>query len=502
MTTIDHQQAPASWLGESALWRDLAHYYRQQGAAAWQGNVPWQATSNPRMAESYVDVWLAFVQDWIALHGRPAQAFPIVELGAGHGNFTLMMMRSLAARRDLLEALGIRFQYMMTDLAPANMAAWRQDPALQEYFQSGQLQCGVLDCLRMDAGDPALRPLQADGLPWLWLANYVFDSLPHEAFEVGPDQVTRARCRIDKPSDNPLDWRLASEFAAFDDADLPLAVRGLLAHYRRHGMQGCLLLPAGALACIGQIRDVCHDRFLLLCSDKGLSTTQSVSGQSAARLLQFVSASLEVNLQALQAYFQHEGGAGLLQSTQQDFLATAAFSMGLPSAPRWQHAFARQLDNAGPGDLYSLALPIIHQRFELPLGAMLSLLKLLDWDPAVFDSLYDAILTRLPQASPTEQADLLAALPRIAASRYSLSEAADTLFKIAHLLQTMGRLPSAIEMYLVRIEERGESAETSYNLGLCYIAQQQTEPAKAAFLRACALQPEMLPAQGWLYRLG
>lgn len=491
------------WLGESNLWLDLANFYRHRGTSAWHGSVPYQVTSNPRIASAYCEQLVAFLQDWIAVHGPSSQPFPILELGAGHGTFTLMMMRQLALRQPQLQALGIRLQYIMTDLASDNLRAWQQDPALRPWLQSGQLQIACFDCLNQQELQIHGQSVSYPSLPWLVIANYLFDSLPHDAFSLVGVGIQRAQAKLHQPDDEPASWQLTLNFVDFDMASLQLPLRGLLQHYQASGLQGCLLLPTGALRCIENLRELSQDQLFLLCSDKGLSTAQSVSSRNCEELTQFVSSSMLVNLHALMLYFQHEGGQALMQSTQQDYLVSAAFCLcrSVSQLPHARQAFVHHLDRNSPGDLYSLAMLLLARRFDLSLTNMLSIIKLMEWDPAIFDGLYDALLACLPRAGNNEKTDLLTALPLIAARRYPLPGSADTLFRIAHLLQTMGHHPSAIELYLARIEERGESPETCYNLGLCYIAQQQSELAKAAFLRASELDPSLLVAQGWLYRL-
>jgi tetratricopeptide (TPR) repeat protein len=169
--------------------------------------------------------------------------------------------------------------------------------------------------------------------------------------------------------------------------------------------------------------------------------------------------------------------------------------------PRTTRVFHHHLDMASPGDLYSIVMAVLDQRFQMRLGSLISILKLMEWDAAVFDSLYDAIYTRLPEATAAERADLMSGLSLVSDRRYCLTGTSDTLFNVAHLLQTLQCWQSAIDIYEARITERGDSAAARYNLGLCKMALGQIDPARSEFEQAAALDPDFLPAQGFLYRL-
>ena len=508
---IDMDQAKVlesgQWLSESSLWARLGEFYKQKGETAWVGKVPYQVTSNPKIAASYVDLILAFLEDWAEQNGRPGDPCVIVELGAGHGGFSHFMMMALEERAADFQRMGITYRYLMTDLAASNLAAWEANSAIVSWFLSGVAEKACYNCT---SGDPLLfsgKPIAANG-PAIFIANYLFDSLPTEIFQLDSGEIRRAAVswrETGEPEDvDPDLWSLELDFRPCSLDGFSPSVAGLLHEYQRMGLEGCLSLPVGALKCIESLRDLTQDRFLMICSDKGCSTPASISHRSSLEIGDFTSASMVVNLHAIMTYFLHEGGQAWMQSTQQDFLATAAWAMGCGRSkpmPRTTRVFRHHLDMASPGDLYSIVMTVLDQRFQMTLGGLISVLKLMEWDAAVFDSLYDAIYARLPQASVTEHADLMLGLALVSDRRYCLSAASDTLFNVAHLLQTLQCWQSAIDIYEARIAERGDTAPTRYNLGLCKIALGQIDSARSEFEQAVALDPDFLPAQGFLYRL-
>jgi tetratricopeptide (TPR) repeat protein len=495
------------WLSESSLWARLGEFYKQKGEAAWVGKVPYQVTSNPKIAASYVDLILAFLEDWTEKNGQPEEPCVIVELGAGHGGFSHFMMMALEERAADFQRMGIAYRYLMTDLAPSNLAAWEVNPAIASWFLSGVAEAACYNCTSREPLFFAGRPIASNG-PAIFIANYLFDSLPTEVFQLEGGEIRRAAVSWKEAGEteevDPDLWSLELDFRPCLLDGFSTSVAGLLGEYQRMGLQGCLSLPVGALECIESLRDLTQDRFLIVCSDKGLTTPVSISHRSSLEIGDFASASMVVNLHAIMMYFLHEGGHAWMQSTQQDFLATAAWAMGCGGSnpmPRTTRVFRHHLDMASPGDLYSILMAVLGQRFQMRLGSLISILKLMEWDAAVFDSLYDAIYTRLPEATVPERADLMSGLSLVSDRRYCLTGASDTLFNVAHLLQTLQCWQSAIDIYEARITERGDSAAARYNLGLCKMALGQIDPARSEFEHAAALDPDFLPAQGFLYRL-
>ena len=495
------------WLGESIIWKQLNEFYKNKGISAWDNMVPYQVTSNPSIADSYVEMILAFLEDWISQKGKITGTCNIVEMGAGHGTFSLMMLRALELYQKDFKALDIDVNYIITDVAEANVEAWKKDTLLSEYINSGETQAVIFDCMQQKESWIAEKQMESGDAPWIFIANYLLDTLPQEVFLFEKETILRAKAivsqRTEASDNDPDKWNLELEFKPFCLEDLEISTKGLLNEYQKQGLQRCVLLPAGAIRCIENLRNISRDRFLLLSSDKALSTQNSIDNSQPEEIASFISLSMFVNFHALMLYFQHEGGIGWIQKTQQDFLASAAFLIGMDITQmrRTEHAFSRCLDKNSPGDIYSLANLLLKQRFNMSLGCMISLLKLMEWDSVVFAALYDSIINCLPYASKNEISDLINILPLIAARRCNLTSSPDTLFQIAYILQCMCRYPSAIELYSIRMQERDENAEILYNLGLCYYAMDQLELAKASFLQAVKLNADMLLAQGWLYRM-
>jgi hypothetical protein len=94
-----HLLQAATPLEDSLLWRLQAAYYIQQGVLCWvENSVPSFVTSNAFVANAYARVVLAYLRDWYA-SGRADRTQPVylVELGAGHGKLSFLLLRELMA---------------------------------------------------------------------------------------------------------------------------------------------------------------------------------------------------------------------------------------------------------------------------------------------------------------------------------------------------------------------------------------------------------------------
>jgi hypothetical protein len=191
MTTPHVLQGPQPF-AQSMLWDLQRRYFAERGVDAWrQGEVPHYVTSNPRMADSYAQIVLAFLRDRQRLAGADepaAEPLYICELGAGSGRFAFHFLTRLVR---LCEQAGVpvgAFRYVLTDQAQANVRFWREHARFQAFFAAGLLDVAEFDISQ--SGDIALQMGKVSigpgslARPLVVVANYVFDSIPQDLFYV------------------------------------------------------------------------------------------------------------------------------------------------------------------------------------------------------------------------------------------------------------------------------------------------------------------------------
>lgn len=146
-------------LGQSPIWAHQKAYYQLKEAKAWC-HVPFLYTSNKRVAH-----WLSSIIA-IIRKSHANQRVHIIELGAGHAMFSYFLLQSL-------KALNIDAKFTITDLVQSNLDYLQALPQWQGESVNW-LKCDVIEDLH-------LLP-DLDG-PTFVIANYFFDSLPHDGYE-------------------------------------------------------------------------------------------------------------------------------------------------------------------------------------------------------------------------------------------------------------------------------------------------------------------------------
>src|SRR5262249_13384699 len=179
-------------LAQSLIWRRQREFYAQRGLKAWsEDRVPEYITNNPFIAEIYARIVAEFLGECLAAGDAQPQSaqrpLRILELGAGSGKFSYLFLRHLSG---ILHERNIPLntvRYVMTDCSESIVASWRGNSYLAEFVAAGTLEFAVYQA--GEEGKPAAGGNSGFGLasgsgPLVVIANYVFDSLPQDAFVV------------------------------------------------------------------------------------------------------------------------------------------------------------------------------------------------------------------------------------------------------------------------------------------------------------------------------
>ena len=221
-------------------------FYEQRAGEAF-AEIPHEAVDNPWVAAAYARVIKGFARDMAA---PPT----IVELGAGSGRFA----------HGLRRELGADVRYVMTDFAQSQLDDWAANPALEGF-----------EFARLDLTSDDLPPAHS---PLVVIANYVFDSLPADAFAVHDGVLEE--CLVEVAGDLELSYtRRPATPDHYGDPDLD----ALLEHYRANLGDTVFTIPRIALAALHRLREAAGDRLLVLAADKAFSTEEALGYRSEGR---------------------------------------------------------------------------------------------------------------------------------------------------------------------------------------------------------------------------
>ena len=442
--------APVDPLSQSPVWNQQRAFYEQHASEAF-AQIPHQAVDNPWVAAAYARVIAGFERDSVL---DPTEPLYVVELGAGAGRFAHGLARELGERTTQ------DFVYVMTDFAERQLEDWAKHPALEhERF----------DFARFDLTQDAAPVLRRRGItlgelanPLVVIANYVFDSVPADAFAVAAGALEE--CLVDVLDDLTLMYaRRAVEPGHYGDADLD----GLLEHYRTSLDDTVFTLPLAALNTLRMFKRLANDRLLLLAADKALSTEEALGYREEPQPARHGGAfSLMVNFHALGHYARGHGGEMFHGGDRHAAIDVGAVVFGPHTETR--AAYEDAIERFGPGDLAILSEGVENAADQLSVEAIVALLRLGGWDASTLHNVLAALLDQAAGADPATQEDLRHALFETYDRHFSVPGDPDLPFAIGLLLLfELQDYEDAIEFFEASLEEHGHDPATEKNIALC-----------------------------------
>ena len=460
----------------SIIWRLQRDFYLKHGLNAWtEDMVPSYITSNPLIAEMYAAIIVGFLSD--CLGSKQAGRTPlsaekplrIVELGAGSGKFACLLLRKLTAllHEKRMDAQLVR--YVMTDCGDKVLDAWRSNQYLREFSDQG-----VLDFLILRADQE--NPMGPDGKnqagPLVIISNYVFDSLPQDAFAISKGEI--AEMLVTTSGDGEA---ISSLALSFKNAPVPAqrysepSWNQILEHYRNNIAEATILFPCVALQIMEQMRQLSDGRMLVLAADKGFAYQEELTFSRGAPSLEFHSRncfSQQVNFDAIAKYFAAKGGHALLPDKRFSSLSICGFLLGgsdeFDATSAAYHSAQAQI---GPDDLFALLAWLNAHMEEMNVAQILAMLRLTRWDPTALLRVFPVLARQLGTAG-AERNDLHQAVMRVWENRFPVTAADNALaFDCGVILLELGYQAEALATLQESELMLGRSAATSYNLGLC-----------------------------------
>ncbi len=336
-------------LSQSLIWRLQRDFYVQRGLKAWTEDlVPSYITNNPFIAEIYAQIVAGFISDCINLSQQearplsPENPLRILELGAGTGKFSYLFLRKLTT---LLQARKIAPQivrYSMADCSESLLAEWRANRYLAEFVKAGILEFHLHgaeeDTSSRAVASPPASTGQSTG-PLVVIANYVFDSLPQDAFiiangEISEALVTTTRVNVGASQGAGVP-KLGGLQLSFRNAAVPSgrypdkSWNEILEHYRSRLPAATVLFPSAALGLLQQLSQSSDGRMLVLAADKGFVREDDLALLQGPPHLEFHASSncfsQTVNFDAITRYFYGLGGDWLLPQKHFSSLNICAF---------------------------------------------------------------------------------------------------------------------------------------------------------------------------------
>mmetsp|Transcript_22395 Transcript_22395/g.29289 ORF Transcript_22395/g.29289 Transcript_22395/m.29289 type:complete len:488 (-) Transcript_22395:941-2404(-) len=457
----------------------------------------------------------------------------------------------------------------MTDFTDENVKFWREHPQLKQYFDSGQMDCAIFDAV----ADRQLNlihsgvTLEMNSVknPLCIVANYLFDTLCHDIFQVHPappDQpgalgqlkeglvsVGSRQAEEKDPLDPEIIKRLDNHYRYDDITDDYYSdkedgdhtdLQRILAWYQ-HKFSGSggpgsdtadrtgasLLIPIGALRALNRLTALSQGRVLVISGDKGNNNPEFFSGLMDPHIAVHGSFSVMVNYHAIGMYFTSRGGFAVHNPQEEASLKVSAFVLPgvnenlndepnrpwtgdsieerdqerLAKFPYLKEAFFNHVESFGPNDFFVMQKALKEDSTAPTLKSVVALLKLGDWDPDVFHKFRDTILNQIPSHGNKLRNDMLRGIPRVWVNHYTLDKDKDVAFEIGRFYYGVRDYSNALAFYKLSADTVGAHHVTSHNMGLCKYSLKEFTEAKTYFEESLGLNKDYEKAKTWLEKV-
>ncbi|HEY7402097.1 MAG TPA: SAM-dependent methyltransferase [Candidatus Angelobacter sp.] len=493
-------------LSHSVIWRRQHDYYVHRGLKAWtEDMVPSYITNNPLIAEMYAGIVAGFLEDCMGPaheEGKvlsPEYPLRVMELGAGTGKFSYLLLCKLMALLQAGQLPAKTVRYCMTDCSEALIADWRANPSLKPFVEDG-----ILEFEQLQIGAEAAIPSDWGRGPVVVIANYVFDSLPQDAFMISSGQISESMVTASMAGGGESFSGLQLSFnpvAVPPDRYREKSWNAILEEYRSRLTAATVYFPTAALTLLQQLRRLSDGRMLVLVADKGFAHLEDLELIQGPPTVEFHAGSncfsQIVNFDAISRDYALEGGEALLPQKHVSSLNICAFleRCGQGDYPATRKAYRDAVDGFGPDDLFTLMGWLDAHLHEVSPAQALAILRLTRWDPTALMRLFPVIAPKL-RSVVAERLDLRDAVLRVMANRFPVSRSDNELaFNCGVILLELRFYAEALEMFAISVQTLGRSAATSYNLGLCEAGLSRPGEALAHMVDACNQDAAFAPAQ-------
>ncbi len=429
-------------VSQSPLWGLLEDFYGSRGVDAWT-QTPYYVTNSAVTAKVYAELILALVRDL----GRPVT---VLEIGAGLGRLGHFLSRELERQRAYFGVPPLRL--ILSDSAEQNVRFWESHPGL----------AGV-ECVRWDPLRDEALPFHLD-TPLVVLANYVFDSLPHDEFQIRFKRLLECQVELFASSPQPLVHRTYRTVSP--DYYPDPAWNALLAGYLKSVLLGAVTIPVGALSVLRKLEALSPEGLALLASDRAYTTTATLAARERHDFDDHGgSFSYFVNFDALARFF---GTALQTTHASPNGVHTLA-GLNLPGPfPQFTYVFREHLDREGrinaSSDMMALAYEERSEAEEA--RGLTAFLRENLADPNCVAACARRLLATVRYLSPSEQDDLETLLREADASHFAFPGAVDLDYLLARIYAEMARHDRA----LVYVERALAKQPRDYQL-LCFHAR-------------------------------
>ncbi|CAM9373962.1 unnamed protein product, partial [Phaeothamnion confervicola] len=407
------------------------------------------------------------------------------------------------------------FKYVITDFGAGNFDFWLNHPRFQPLFEAGVLDVGSFDAeaggvVRLALSGVELRPGRLRH-PVVAVANYVFDTLRHDAFQVRGGALEEVLCTTVAAGGTTLAptnpellrymkclWssRSCEATGSYEDPRWNRVLVELCEGQR----DASFLMPVGALRAIENTRALSRDgRLLVLAGDKGYVSPRELEGVRDPHVAMHGSFSCMVNFRALELYCRQEPAGFQMHGGHLDGFKCCLFAFGLAPevCPQARAAFREGAVGFGPDGFSSLQRCLKEEGRGLSLRTAMAVLRLSHFDADVFYKFKQVFIDKGPYATEKLQEDIRRDMLLVYDCYYPLQPSKDVAFELGRIFMGLKDFEAASAFFRDSQRFCGVHHVSWYNMGVCHYYLNQLGPAEECFDHSLGLCPDYPDALKW-----
>jgi hypothetical protein len=345
------------------------------------------------------------------------------------------------------------------------------------------------------------------------IANYFFDSLPHDVFRLVNGKLQEVRFTFSRDvarSGRSLSFdqlkRTESYREITGEAFPDAGLNAVLDSYTRELEKATILFPIGALRCIQRLQALSGNNLVLIASDKGFTTNEdkSVQGQSQEIYSLMGGISCMVNFHAIARYFELQGGHSLGTTDKTLSLHTTMnILLNQPGCKleRSHYAFRRRIIEENPINYLHDCEDFLRADPPLKLRNYLAFLRLTSYDPVVLVRCGDKIYQAIDGITAEEEEALLEVLDRTLENIYVLPPDQNVYLYLGRIFYKLELYGEGLQMFQESEKQFGVDDQSLDLIPACYEAQGEYEAAFKYYQRALEARPESAYANDGIQRM-
>lgn len=469
----------------SVLWKYQMQYFVEQGIKAWQGQVPFFVTSNPNIGISYAKVIFGYIKDILEQKKyNPEQPLYILELGTGAGKFSFYCLQKLFDMVEFEFGNSVKICYIMSDFTMSNISFWQEQLQLKKYIAAGVLEFACLDMTKFEQIELLIsgKVLKSEDLlnGLVILANYIFDTVPHDCFSVQNGRLFESRSDVEtssrniedkKPKDlEKIDVSFKKTLLKKHYADYSPGLIQVLNEYQNQLKDTSFLIPISGIHTIEKLAQLTNNKMLLISTDKGMTNLAELEGRNSPHVAFHGSFSMMVNFHSMVRYNEIQGGDSALQPCHNG-IKTVVLTRGIEiDKHRWlKQNISKYIQDSSPAQFFHMHRFLRQDPINYGIDVMIPYLINSHWDPYVFSLLHKKLMHRLPEIQKRHLTILDQGMHKIAEKIFDMPGDNDPWQLIAHYFYFRENFSEAINYSEISITHRGESAGNLMLLGSAYL---------------------------------